>query len=117
MNIDDIEIGSPGHALALASCLDGQEEVVLGPSDIELCVKALRNHARDGRPRAIRKISADGPITVDLLERCLDRLALAMHRAPQGGDVYLPLWDRLEQEIEARRANESTMARALRRLE
>ena len=65
---------------------------------------------------AIGKISADGEITVDLLERCLDRLALVMHRASQGGEVYLPIFERLEAEIEARKASESTMARALRRV-
>ncbi|MDX3966108.1 MAG: hypothetical protein QHD01_05850 [Bradyrhizobium sp.] len=64
----------------------------------------------------LRKISADEPITVDLLERCLDRLAFEMARAPQGGEVYLPLWERLEAEIEARKASETTMARALRRV-
>ncbi|WP_315743178.1 MULTISPECIES: hypothetical protein [unclassified Bradyrhizobium] len=71
-------------------------------------------HANDNR--AIGKISADAEITVELLERCLDRLAIAMQRAPQGGEVYLPLYERLEREIEAKKATESTMARALRRV-
>lgn len=114
--MDDLVIGSSEHALALASCLEGQEEVLLGPSDVGLCVTALRDHARDRRPRCrIGKISADEPITINLLERCLDRLAVAMARAPQGGEVYLPIWERLEAEIEARKASESTMARARRR--
>lgn len=117
MNIDDFEICSPEHAHALADCLEGQEEVLLGPSDIELCVKVLRERAHARRTRPIRRISADEPSTVEMLERCLDRLALAMKRAPQGGEVYLPLWERLEAEIEARKATESTMARARRRYE
>ncbi|WP_316224992.1 MULTISPECIES: hypothetical protein [unclassified Bradyrhizobium] len=71
-------------------------------------------HANDNR--AIGKISADGEITIDALERCLDRLAIAMQRATQGGEVYLPIFERIEAEIEARKASESTMARALRRV-
>jgi len=115
VNIEDFKIGSSEHALALADYLEGVEEASLGPSDIELCVKALRGHALDRRTRPIGKISADGEITIELLERCLDRLAIAMEKAPQGGKVYLPLWERLEAEIEARKASESTMARARRR--
>lgn len=111
----DLDIGSPEHALALADGLEGLEEAWLGPSDIELCVKALRDHARDRRTCPIGKISADEPITIDLLERCLDRLAIAMARAPQGGEVYLPIFERFEAEIEAKKASESTMARARRR--
>jgi len=69
-------------------------------------------HANDN---AIGTISADGEITIETLERCLDRLAIAMERAPQGGEVYLPIFERLEAEIETKKASESTMARALRR--
>jgi hypothetical protein len=65
---------------------------------------------------AVGKISDDGEITIDVLERCLDRLAIVMHRASQGGEVYLPIFERLEAEIEAKKASESTMARALRRV-
>lgn len=65
---------------------------------------------------AISKISTDGEITIEVLERCLDRLAIAMQRAPQGGEVYLPIFERLEAEIETKKASESTMARALRRV-
>lgn len=42
---DDSWIGIRDHAADLADLLEGQEETTLGPSDIELCVKALRNHA------------------------------------------------------------------------
>lgn len=58
-----------------------------------------------------RKISADEPITADLLERCLDCLAILMHQSPSGGEVYLPIFERLEAEIEAKKATESTMER------
>lgn len=58
------------------------------------------------------KITANEPITVDVLERCLDRLALVMHRAPMGGEVYLPIWERLEAEIATLKAKEDMMERA-----
>lgn len=61
-------------------------------------------------------ISADQEITVDLLEHCLDRLAVVMHRASQGGEVYLAVFERLEREIEAKKASESAMVRAMRRV-
>ncbi|MET4036745.1 hypothetical protein ABIB94_009046 [Bradyrhizobium sp. JR7.2] len=58
------------------------------------------------------RISADEPITIDLLERCLDRLAYEMHRAPQGGEVYLPLFERLESDLAAAKAKEDMLERA-----
>ncbi|MBB4398681.1 hypothetical protein [Bradyrhizobium sp. ERR14] len=63
----------------------------------------------------MRKPANDNEITVEMLERCLDRLADIMAQAPQGGEVYLPIWERLEREIETKKASESTMARAMRR--
>ena len=71
------------------------------------------NHANDATPG---KISADDEITIDLLESCLDRLAIVMRRAPQGGEVYLPIFERLEEQIMAKKANESRMARVMRRI-
>ncbi|QND70745.1 hypothetical protein [Tardiphaga robiniae] len=65
---------------------------------------------------ALGWISAEGEITIETLERCLDRLAVIMHRASQGGEVYLPIFERLEREIEAKKASESTMVRAMRRI-
>jgi hypothetical protein len=52
------------------------------------------------------------PITVAKLEWCLDRLAYAMHRAPQGGEVYLPIFERLESELAAAKAKEAMLERA-----
>lgn len=70
--------------------------------------------ANDNVP--IGNVYADGKITIKVLERCLDLLAITMHRASQGREVYLPIFERLEREIKARKASESTMARALRRV-
>lgn len=52
------------------------------------------------------------PITVATLEWCLDRLAYAMHRAPMGGEVYLPIYERLESDLAAAKAKEDMMERA-----
>ena len=70
-------------------------------------------HANDNQTSSI---PADAEITPEILERCLDRLAIAMQRAPQGGEIYLPIFERLEREIEALNAAQSTMARAMRRV-
>jgi hypothetical protein len=58
------------------------------------------------------KISADGEITIEMLERCLARLAIVMARAPHRGEVYLPIFQRLEDEIEAKKVKEVTLERA-----
>ncbi|PDT64905.1 hypothetical protein CO683_35275 [Bradyrhizobium ottawaense] len=52
------------------------------------------------------------PITVATLEWCLDRLAYEMHRAPQGPEVYLPLFERLESELAVLKAKEDMLERA-----
>ncbi|MGY3117908.1 hypothetical protein ACVWXQ_001845 [Bradyrhizobium sp. S3.14.4] len=58
-----------------------------------------------------RKISADEPITIDLLERCLDCLAILMHQSPNGGEVYLPIWERLESVLDALKKKEAMLER------
>jgi hypothetical protein len=70
-------------------------------------------HANDN---SLSSITDDVEISVELLERCLDRLAIVMHRAGPGGEVYLPIFERLEREITMRQASESAMSRALRRV-
>ncbi|MET4035476.1 hypothetical protein ABIB94_001803 [Bradyrhizobium sp. JR7.2] len=59
-----------------------------------------------------KPLSADEPITIDLLDRCLDRLAYEMRRAPQGGEVYLPHFERLESDLAAAKAKEDMLERA-----
>ena len=40
---EDFDIGSTEHFIALAECLENQpEEITLGPTDSELCARALR---------------------------------------------------------------------------
>jgi hypothetical protein len=51
------------------------------------------------------------PITADVLEKCLDRVALAIDRAGHKGAVYLPIYDRLEAELKALKDKEDRLAR------
>jgi hypothetical protein len=50
-------------------------------------------------------------ITVDALEQCLDRIALLIAESGDKGAVYLPIYDRLEAELQALRAREDRMER------
>lgn len=42
---NEYEIGSPEHARSLAATLSKSEEITLGPSDQEICAKALLAYA------------------------------------------------------------------------
>ena len=57
--------------------------------------------------------SRDGSvaITVAVLEKCLDRVALLITESRDKGAVYLPIYDRLEAELEALKTREDRMAR------
>lgn len=55
-------------------------------------------------------------VSVEALERCLDRVALAIDRAGKRGAVYLPIYERIEAELDALRAKEERMERARQRL-
>jgi hypothetical protein len=50
-------------------------------------------------------------ITVAVLEKCLDRVALLIAESGDKGVVYLPIYERLEAELEAHKAKEDRMAR------
>ncbi len=49
-------------------------------------------------------------ITADVLEKCLDRVALLIAEGGDNGAVYLPIYDRLEAELEALKVKEARMA-------
>lgn len=55
-------------------------------------------------------------ITPELLERCLDRVALAIDREGAHGAVYLPIFERLEAELAAMRRQEAALDRVRQRL-
>ena len=50
-------------------------------------------------------------ITVEVLEKCLDRLARIIDQAGDRGAVYLPIYDRLEAELQKLRVKDDRMAR------
>ena len=56
------------------------------------------------------------PITVETLEWALDRMAVIMAEAPDGGVTYLPIWQRLERERDALLTQKDVMAAARARL-
>jgi hypothetical protein len=55
-------------------------------------------------------------VSVEVLEKCLDRVALAIDRAGKRGAVYLPIYERIEAELDTLRAKEERMERARQRL-
>lgn len=55
-------------------------------------------------------------VSIEVLEKCLDRLAVAIDRAGKRGAVYLPIYERVEAELDALRAKEERMKRASQRL-
>ena len=50
------------------------------------------------------------PITIETLEWALDRMAVIMAEAPDGGVTYLPIWQRLERERDALLTQNDAMA-------
>jgi len=68
------------------------------------------------RHRASHRNELRVEVSVEVLERHLDRLALAIDRAGKRGVVYLPIFERIEAELDALRAREERMERARQRL-
>ncbi len=55
-------------------------------------------------------------VSIEILEKHLDRLALAISRAGKCGAMYLPIYERIEAELDALRAKEERMERVHQRL-
>lgn len=55
-------------------------------------------------------------ITAELIETCLDRVAHAIEGDEERGHVYLPIFERLEQELDNLRAQQGALARVRNRL-
>ncbi len=68
------------------------------------------------RHRAPLNKKSDVEVSVEVLEKCLDRVALAIDRAGKRGAVYLPIYERIENELDTLRAKEERMKRARQRL-
>ena len=71
---------------------------------------------RDGHWAARHSSSTAPVITTEILERCLDRLAQIIVQAGDKGAVYLPIYERLETELERLKATEERMARVRERI-
>lgn len=56
------------------------------------------------------------PITMERVERCLDRLAQIMVAAGPEGRTYLPIYERLESELEGMRTADDKMAKVFARV-
>jgi len=56
------------------------------------------------------------PVTIEQLEKCLDILADAISKAGREGDLYFPIWERIEKEIELRRQKQDLHAAVRERL-
>ena len=54
-------------------------------------------------------------VNVEVLEKHLDRLALAIDRAGKRGALYLPIYERIEAKLEELRAEEALMERVRQR--
>jgi len=55
------------------------------------------------------------PITVERIEWCLDRVAIAIAKAGDHGSVYLPIYRRLERELAALKEDSTSLSAALHR--
>lgn len=55
-------------------------------------------------------------ITIATLETALDRLAVIMSEAPDEGLAYLPIWRRIERELEALRTQNDDLSAVRARL-
>ena len=57
------------------------------------------------------------PVTIEDIEFAMDEVALAIDMAGAKGVVYLPIYERLERELQALRERQSTMSAVKARLE
>lgn len=86
----------------------------------EGCIEWTNSHStrRHMRPRHreahSNKLCVE--VSVEVLEKHLDRLALAIDRAGKRGAMYLPIYERIEAELEELRVKEARMERARQRL-
>jgi len=55
-------------------------------------------------------------VSIEAVEKHLDRLALAIDRAGKRGALYLPIYERIEAKLEELRAKKAQMERARQRL-
>ena len=57
------------------------------------------------------------PVTIERIERAMDEVALAINMAGDRGAIYLPIYERLERELLACRARQTTLTSVKARLQ
>lgn len=72
---------------------------------------ARRQHAKPPLGGRLRHAAPPVGVTVEVLEKCLDRLAEIINEAGDKGAVYLPIYERLDTELEKLKAKDELMAR------
>jgi hypothetical protein len=61
--------------------------------------------------RKKREPLSDDEVTIEMLEKCLDLLAVQIELNGKEGEIYFPLWERLEREIKIRQDKEVMWAK------
>lgn len=57
------------------------------------------------------------PVTIERIERAMDEVARAIDMAGDRGTIYLPIYERLERELQECRAKQTTLSSVRARLE
>lgn len=57
------------------------------------------------------------PVTIERIERAMDEVAIAIGMAGDRGAVYLPIYERLESELQVLRAKRNTLSAVMARLD
>ncbi|MGV3573728.1 MAG: hypothetical protein ACO1O4_01180 [Devosia sp.] len=62
-------------------------------------------------------MARQAPVTIERIERAMDEVALAIDMAGDRGTIYLPIYERLERELQECRAKQTTLSSVRARLE
>lgn len=62
-------------------------------------------------------MARQAPVTIERIERAMDEVALAIDMGGDRGVVYLPIYERLERELQECRVRQTTMSSVRGRLD
>lgn len=62
-------------------------------------------------------MARQAPVTIERIERAMDEVARAIDMAGDRGITYLPIYERLERELQECRAKQTTLSSVRARLE
>lgn len=68
------------------------------------------------KPTPPQKHLTDKDVKIETLERCLDILADAISKAGSEGELYFPIWERIEREIAERKRKQEIYTAAHERI-